>query len=521
MNTEPALSRSDLNALESGIPFDERPKHIQTHMSHVFLTTHHVYKFRKAVDLGFCDFRTRAQRHTDVLAELHLNRRLSPQVYLGIAAYSSQSHTFAELLIEPTHNDLPSDQEVALVMHRLAPQCCAKTMLQQGLLNEELVAETAHQLAEFHQSHQLRPGPATTLWTQRHVEPALENMLALAHLLPQSRQHVETATNLLQQFLTQHPAWFEQRLQNGRAVDGHGDLHLEHLWFPNGGPVWIDCLEFRDDFRQTDCGYDIGFLAMDLVYRGHAELADALLEEYAMSTLDYDLFTGIRFCMSYRAAVRAKVAAMAASDDEIELHQRQSAGASAQRHLDLAIDLLQPTSQQPAIAMCGPVGSGKSTLAKYLARRIDGIRISSDRLRKSMAGAQPHDRLDAAQYSWSHTEKVYQQLIEAGHRVAESGRVPVLDATFASQTLRDMMSFEDIILIWVDAPEAELKRRLEARQQSISESDAGPDLLPSSLAHFQEPLEQTHLRVLRVDSSQPDWLSQAETKVRDLLKPNI
>jgi aminoglycoside phosphotransferase family enzyme len=58
---------------------------IQTHLSHVFLTGERVYKFRKPVDLGFVRFVSREERNEDCLREVMLNRRLAPDVYLGVA----------------------------------------------------------------------------------------------------------------------------------------------------------------------------------------------------------------------------------------------------------------------------------------------------------------------------------------------------------------------------------------------------------------------------------------------------
>ena len=58
---------------------------MQTHLSHVFLTSERVYKFRKPVDLGFACFASVEERNADCLREVVLNRRLAPDVYLGIA----------------------------------------------------------------------------------------------------------------------------------------------------------------------------------------------------------------------------------------------------------------------------------------------------------------------------------------------------------------------------------------------------------------------------------------------------
>ncbi len=58
---------------------------IETHISCVFLTRDRVYKLRKAVAFPFLSFATRSERNEDCLRELALNRRLAPDVYLGVA----------------------------------------------------------------------------------------------------------------------------------------------------------------------------------------------------------------------------------------------------------------------------------------------------------------------------------------------------------------------------------------------------------------------------------------------------
>ena len=84
---DPALVR----ALESptaypGDPGASRIVHLQTHLSHVFLTASRVYKLHKAARFPFVDFGARRDRNFDALRELRLNRRLAASVYLGVAA---------------------------------------------------------------------------------------------------------------------------------------------------------------------------------------------------------------------------------------------------------------------------------------------------------------------------------------------------------------------------------------------------------------------------------------------------
>jgi aminoglycoside phosphotransferase family enzyme len=57
----------------------------ETHISWVFLVGDDVYKVKKPVDLGFLDFRSLARRRAACDAEVRLNARLAPHVYLGVS----------------------------------------------------------------------------------------------------------------------------------------------------------------------------------------------------------------------------------------------------------------------------------------------------------------------------------------------------------------------------------------------------------------------------------------------------
>ncbi len=56
----------------------------QTHISVVFLAGEYVFKIKKPVQLGFLDFSTLERRRHYCEEEVRLNRRLAPEVYLGV-----------------------------------------------------------------------------------------------------------------------------------------------------------------------------------------------------------------------------------------------------------------------------------------------------------------------------------------------------------------------------------------------------------------------------------------------------
>ena len=57
---------------------------VETHISFVLIDRVHAWKIKKALDLGFADFRSLAQRRFYCNEELRLNRRTAPQLYLQV-----------------------------------------------------------------------------------------------------------------------------------------------------------------------------------------------------------------------------------------------------------------------------------------------------------------------------------------------------------------------------------------------------------------------------------------------------
>ncbi|MDI2130508.1 hypothetical protein [Yinghuangia seranimata] len=58
---------------------------VETHCGVVFFAGDRAAKLKKPVDFGFVDFTTREARQAACRAEVELNRRFSPDVYLGVA----------------------------------------------------------------------------------------------------------------------------------------------------------------------------------------------------------------------------------------------------------------------------------------------------------------------------------------------------------------------------------------------------------------------------------------------------
>src|SRR6266540_5471448 len=67
---------------------------VQTHASFVFIAPPFVYKVKKPVNFGFLNFSTLEKRRHFCEREVTLNRRLSPDIYLGVVPISTRDGRF-------------------------------------------------------------------------------------------------------------------------------------------------------------------------------------------------------------------------------------------------------------------------------------------------------------------------------------------------------------------------------------------------------------------------------------------
>ncbi len=457
---------------------------IQTHISWLFFSATRVYKIRKAVNFGFVDFATRQQRNRDCLREVTFNRRLAPDVYLGVAPVSVTDQGVRVGVV--TQSIVEPDQEHCVVMRRLPKGCAAANLIMQDKLTAHHVDGMVRAIVSFHRRHRLgQPAPFTPAeWLSRLSEPVEDNFKPIAGLL--NDEQVGSVAQASRNFLNTHCQRFEIRRRLGCAVDGHGDLHLEHVWFEADGcdPLFIDCIEFSDRLRQIDVASEVAFVAMDLTYRGRSDLADRFLRQYATESDDFHLYSVVDYFVSYRATVRAKVTALTAVATESARAEQVSARDTASRYLDLAIEALCTRRRGAVVTMTGLVGTGKSTAARVLADAVGrAVVISSDRVRKTGKRLRLSDRAGdkGGLYSEDSRRQVYRELIIRAEPVVASGRIVILDATFSQADQRQLAialaDKYDLPLLFVETrcrPERVVERLGERQRRGVDLSDAGP-----------------------------------------------
>jgi uncharacterized protein len=392
----------------------------ETHSGLVVLVGDRAYKLKKPVDLGFLDFTTRGRRLAACRSEVELNRRLAPDIYLGVADVVGAG-------------GVPCDHLVA--MRRMPESRRLASMVTAGEPVQDEIVRIARVIAAFHAGAVRGPeitaqGSRDALrarWTDsfRQVDRFHGGVLAEGQAAEIERLACE--------FLAGRAALFAARAADGRIVDGHGDLLADDIFCLDDGPRVLDCLEFDDRLRYVDGLDDIAFLAMDLERLGAPELRDLLLDRYAEFAGDPAPPALRHHYLAYRAFVRAKVACLR--------HAQRDGSAAQEAVLYAGIALRHLRVGQVRLVLVGGLpGTGKTTLAGMLADQLGAVLLSSDRLRKEMAGIPPEVHAAAAYdeglYRPDNTDRVYLEMLGRAERLLARGESVVLDASWHSARQR-------------------------------------------------------------------------------------
>ncbi|WP_064745587.1 AAA family ATPase [Pseudonocardia acaciae] len=433
----------------------------ETHIGVVFLVGDRAYKLKKPVRTGFLDFTTRSARLAACRREVELNRRLAPDVYLGVSDIS-----------DPVTGG-PADHLV--VMRRMPARRRLSTLVSAGEPVSDALRALARRLAAFHARAERGPAisaAATASATRGRWLATLERLERFRGR-PLDEAVYDDLARLAPRFTAGREPLFAARCAAGRAVDGHGDLLADDIFCLPDGPRALDCLEFDDGLRHVDGLDDAAFLAMDLERLGRADLGARFLDDYAEFAGDPAPASLRHHYVAYRACVRTLVNCLKAEQGNAE------AQALVGRHADLSARHLHRGAVRLAL-VGGLPGTGKSTLAGALADRMGAVLISSDRLRKEQAGLDPNHPARATYrhglYATANTDGTYAELVHHAEQALRFGEHVVLDASWTSARHRALATdlaertHAELIELRCDAPHAVAARRILHRRRGPSDA---------------------------------------------------
>jgi len=480
---------------------------IQTHASFVLLTGDYTYKIKKPVNFGFMDYSTLEKRQHFCTQELLMNRRTAPEIYLEVLPIVQTGDSFQLGSNLPAIIPAESAVEYTLKMREFPQDSLFLSLLERGLLTEQLMAELGREVAKFH-STAISNSYIRTFGEVSQIRTAIDNNYLISQKYiggPQTQTQYQETKDYTDAFFAENQELFSLRISHNKIRECHGDLHLRNIaWWPDKILIF-DCIEFNEPFRFVDVMYDIAFTVMDLESRGSRELGNAFLNTYIEQTGDWEGLQVLPLYLSRQAYVRAKVTSLMLDDVAISTDEKAQISQTAAHYYKLAWEYTKPRRGKLTL-MSGLSGSGKSTAARYLARHTGAIHIRSDAVRKHLGGIPVNERGGEDLYSDEMTALTYGRLLELGIVLANRGWDVILDAKFDRQKLRtDAINLAKshclpLQIIYCTAPIEVLRERVQQRRGDIA--DATAELLNSQQAAFEPFTELEQISVNIIDTVQ-------------------
>jgi aminoglycoside phosphotransferase family enzyme/predicted kinase len=479
---------------------------VQTHTSYVALVPPWVYKVKKPVNFGFLDYSTLERRRYFLQREYELNRALAPGIYRRILPIV-RTRT-GELRLGGRGTVV----EYALQMRYIPQEWVLRHRLQQGNVRASELRRVLRWLVQrLHRGQE--PPPELRQWglperlrisTDENFEQTRPfvglTLSALAY--EQIQAYVEA-------FYQQADTLLRRRAEEGWVRACHGDLHSEHIAYHGRRVLVYDCIEFNERFRYIDVANEIAFLAMDLEYYGRVDLARVAVQTFAQELGDRELWRLLDFYKCYRAYVRGKVESMRGTAAEVAEAERQEALQRARRYFQLALRYAVLGSVPTVVVVMGGIGVGKSTVARHLGQELGIAVLSSDPMRKCLAGLSPYEPspewMRPLLYAPAVTQRTYRTLWESALAALPRDGAAIVDATFARRQLRELFvrlsQRQPVRLLFVElsAPYEVLRQRVLLRQPG--DSDAGIREFERLFPRYEPPHELPAEMLLRCDAT--------------------
>ncbi|MEG3437202.1 AAA family ATPase [Pannus brasiliensis CCIBt3594] len=480
-------------------PVTSPVKVIQTHASIVFLTGDLAYKIKKPVDYHFLDFSTLEKRKECIDRELSLNQSTAPDIYREVLPITESAG-------KVTLNGDGEIIEYVLKMNQFPQECLLSQRFDRGELTEAEIESLGKKIARFHQ--RARTDEYITRFGELEtIEQAFEENYRQTEKYidtVQIRQQFEETKTFTDNFFLDRGDWLRERQEQGKIRECHGDLHLNNMCLWRGEIQLFDRVEFNESFRFVDTMYDVAFTAMDLTARGRPDFANLFLNTYLERVGDWEGLKVLSLYLSRQSYVRAKVNSFLLDGDTFSETIRET----ARQYYHLAWEYTRPRSGR-LIVLSGLSGSGKSTVAREIAKKLDGIRIRSDAVRKHLAGIDLDDRGSIELYTPEMSARTFDRLAELARILLPLGYTVILDAKYDRAIWREpLRALAGSIgvpfhIVHCHAPLSVLLDRIEKRIGDIS--DATTEVLLAQIEKTEPFTDSEQPYLISVDTTRSNW----------------
>ncbi len=336
---------------------------VETHCSIVFLAGDRAYKLKRSLRYASLDYTTPELRQAACEAELVLNRRTAPELYLDVWAIRRDGA--GRLVFDGTGPAL----DHVVVMRRFDQTALFDHMAEHGLLTADLMRALGQAVARLHGLARTTPQHGGSLAMRRVIADNDRELARVASALDHAG--VDTLSRRAHAELDAVTDLLDRRRQNGKVRQCHGDLRLANICLHNGRPTLFDCIEFSEEIGCIDVLYDLAFLLMDLQLRDRGDLANLVFNAYLDAAPETEGLRVLPLFLALRAATRAYALAGGAGRRK-DPGQAARLMASARRHIAAGIEFLAP--QGPIlVALGGGTAGERDAMAATLAARLPPV----------------------------------------------------------------------------------------------------------------------------------------------------
>ncbi|MFL5533669.1 MAG: aminoglycoside phosphotransferase, partial [Gemmatimonadales bacterium] len=204
---------------------------VSTHISVVVLGGDRALKLKRAVRFPYLDFSTAERRLAACHAELRLNRRTAPNLYLGVRRITRE--TDGRLALDGTGCLV----DAVVEMRRFAQEALFDNMARRGALTPTLVTDLARRIAAFHRDAVVSfdHGGATGVAAVLKINDEALRATSLV-----SAEHAEVFAEAFRHGFERHADLLEARRRAGKVRRCHGDLILRNICLLDGAPTLFD-----------------------------------------------------------------------------------------------------------------------------------------------------------------------------------------------------------------------------------------------------------------------------------------
>jgi predicted kinase len=174
--------------------------------------------------------------------------------------------------------------------------------------------------------------------------------------------------------------------------------------------------------------------------------------------------------------------------------------------------------------MTGLMGTGKTTLAQALGRRLGLVVVSSDAVRKKLAGVpltEHHfEPFSEGIYSDAFSRRTYSEMFREAGEALDKGDSVVLDASFkkaADRQKAQEIAWEravEFLLVECFLSDEQIEERLEARSKTGTISDGRWELLEEQKRDFDAITGLPERYHITIDTSQPEGQAVSQILAR-------